>query len=294
MKKKLLIIVILLALFALFLVVRFYFFEQKEAVGRIKIISSPGAGVFIEGAAVGQTPHEATLKPGEYNLKLIPSGENTNTVAWEGRVTIYANALTFVSRELGTSELTSAGEVLTVTRMESKPKGDTGEIVIDSEPTGAIVYLDSDQKGIAPIRLSEVPVGDHEISVYLPGFFRRSQKVHVENGHVLQADFKLALDKAHKTLEDELIEKQKEATLSATPQVSPTDTGDTLTIKDTPTGFLNVRTQPSVSGEIIEKVNPGDTYTYTEEKSGWYKIKLSSGEEGWVSGDYVSLQTNLL
>lgn len=294
MKKKLLIIVILLALFAIFLVARFFFFEKKEATGRIRIISSPGAGVFIDDAAIGKTPHEGTLKPGDYQIKLIPEGENTNTVAWEGKVTVYQNALTFVSRELGTSELTSAGEILTITKMEAKSSGDTGEIYIDTEPTGGIVYLDSDQKGIAPLKLSDVAVGDHEISVYLPGFFRRSQKIHVEKGHTLNAHFKLALDKSHKTLEDELVEKQNEASAAAEAATQSREASEsaaaqtTLTIQDTPTGFLNVRDEPSVSGEVIDTVDPGDTYTYTDEQNGWYKITLSSGEFGWVSGDYVA------
>ncbi len=298
MKKKLLIMVILLALFAIFLVVRFYFFDKEDATGRIRIVSSPGAGVFLNDASVGKTPHESSLTPGEYQVKLIPEGENTNTVAWEGKVIIYENALTFVSRELGTSELTSAGEILNITAMETKPKGDVGEIQIETEPTGAIVYLDSDQKGIAPMKLSDVAVGDHEISVYMPGFFRRSQKIRVEKGHILNAQFKLALDKSHKTLEDELTEKQaeldREATASAKPtagEASPT-AEKTLTIDQTPTGFLNVRSDASVNGEVVDKVDPGDIYTYLDEQNGWYKIKLSNGDEGWVSGDYVTVNEN--
>ena len=295
MKKKLLIIGILLILFGLFIVARFFLFDQKPATGRIRIISSPGAGVFIDNAAVGKTPHDATLELGEHSIKLIPEGENTNTVPWEGKVNVYANALTFVSRELGTSELTSAGEVLSVTKMETKSKGDTGEISIETEPAGAIIYLDSDQKGIAPMKLSEVAVGDHEVSVYLPGFFRRSQKIHIEKGFTLTAQFKLALDKSHKTLEEEIVEKQKAASEEAKKQTEQKVAEEkkqeqTLKIKETPTGFLNVRSEPSVSGEVIEKVDPGETYTYTEEQDGWYKIKVSSGEEGWVSGEYIEKQ----
>ena len=129
-------------------------------------------------------------------------------------------------------------------------------------------------------------------SVYLPGFFRRSQKIHVEKGFTLHAQFKLALDKSHKTLEEELEEKQKESSLSATPKVEEKKTEQdkketTLKIKETPTGFLNVRSEASVNGEIVDKVDPGETFNYTAEQDGWYKITLSSGEEGWVSGEYI-------
>jgi uncharacterized protein YgiM (DUF1202 family) len=36
-------------------------------------------------------------------------------------------------------------------------------------------------------------------------------------------------------------------------------------------------------------VNPGEIYEYTDEQNGWYFITLDSGEEGWVSADYVEI-----
>ena len=299
MKKKLLIIIILIVLFLIFLGIRFYFFNKDAAMGRVRIMTSPSAGVFVDNVAVGKTPFESTLKPGEYQIKLIPEGENTKTVSWQGKVQLHANALTYVSRELGTSELTSAGETLTITKMEKKPTGEKGELYIETEPAGGIVYLDNDQKGIAPIRLQDVPVGDHEVSVYLPGFFRRSQKIHIEKAYTLNAAFKLALDKSHKTLEDEVKEKEVEASQEAKrkeeeeKKISPTKAAaaseTTLTILDTPTGFLNVRSEPSTAGEIITTVDPGDEFEYTGEQDGWYEITTPEGS-GWVSGDYVELQ----
>jgi len=60
-----------------------------------------------------------------------------------------------------------------------------------------------------------------------------------------------------------------------------------LVIKQTPTGWLNVREKPSSSSEIITKVYPGESYPFSEIKSGWYKILLKDLTEGWVANQYV-------
>ncbi|MCL5411275.1 MAG: SH3 domain-containing protein [Patescibacteria group bacterium] len=59
-------------------------------------------------------------------------------------------------------------------------------------------------------------------------------------------------------------------------------------ISSTPTGWLNVRGGASQSNSIITKVNPGEIYELLEEKTGWYKIKLSDGKEGWISSQYAT------
>ena len=64
--------------------------------------------------------------------------------------------------------------------MEKSPRGNTGEIEVETEPTGAIVYLDNDDKGVAPLILTDVPSGTHELSVFLPGFSRRTQKINID------------------------------------------------------------------------------------------------------------------
>src|SRR3989344_119411 len=290
MKRKMIVLVALVGAFALFVLIRFFIFDSPSATGRIKILSSPTTGVFINDVGVGKTPYEDRLKPGEYTIRLIPEGEETESVAWEGKVSIHAHTLTYVSREMGTSAITSAGEILTVVKMDRKPNGETGEVELVTDPPGAIVFLNNEEKGVAPLILQDVPVGEHELAVYLPGFFRRTKKIKIDKkGFRVQVSVKMALDKTHKTLEEELkkaaIEATKEAELTKKEEVNT----ETLTILDTPTGFLNVRAEPSLSGKIVAEVKPGEEYTYSEEDSGWYKILLEGEENGWVHGDYVTL-----
>jgi len=47
---------------------------------------------------------------------------------------------------------------------------------------------------------------------------------------------------------------------------------------------LNIRTDPSINGDIIGKAQLGDVLKYDEEKNGWYHIETSDGKIGWVCG----------
>jgi cytoskeletal protein RodZ len=74
---------------------------------------------------------------------------------------------------------------------------------------------------------------------------------------------------------------------TSTAPTAPSAAVTQLKVVDTPTGFLNVRSGPSLNDQILTKVNPGDVYSYTEVKSGWYHIILKDGSTGWVFGQYV-------
>ena len=70
-----------------------------------------------------------------------------------------------------------------------------------------------------------------------------------------------------------------------------------IQIVETGTGWLNVRTTPSLDGPILLKVFVGDEFSFVEKKDensssgtiSWYKIVLADGKEGWVYGTYVKV-----
>lgn len=291
MKKKLGFLLVLVVLFIIFLVLREVVFNKEGSTGRIKIVSSPSAGVFIDSAAVGKTPFEQKLQEGEYTIKLIPEGISKETVSWQGKVRVNKESLTYINRELGSSEVSSAGEIFTVAKMEKKPKsGNYGEVSVETDPAGAIVYLDNDEKGVSPLVMEEVLKGDHEISVFLPGFFRRTHKINVDGGYRTNAGFKLAVDQTKKDINDLRKEKEaerlkKEAEASKSAEVTESS-GTTILIQNTPTGFLRVREEPNTNAAEIARVKPGEKYGMVEETDGWFKIKIDD-KEGWVSSDYA-------
>ena len=65
--------------------------------------------------------------------------------------------------------------------------------------------------------------------------------------------------------------------------------GKQAKILTTPTGWLRVRSEPSLDGTEITRVDTGGTYQVLEEQTGWVKIRVSDTSEGWVSADYIEL-----
>ena len=61
-----------------------------------------------------------------------------------------------------------------------------------------------------------------------------------------------------------------------------------VVISKTPTGWLNVREGSGTTYARLARVNPGERFELVEERSGWYKIKLTDGREGWVASEYAA------
>lgn len=284
MKNKLLFFLILILLFGGFIFIISFVLDSSNAYGKLKVVSSPATSVFINNVVVGKTPFEEKYKPGEIILKLIPEGTATDTASWNGKVMIYKNALTYVNRELGSSDITSAGEIFTTTKMQEPPKNaNVGEISVETDPQGAIVSLDNDEKGNAPLVMQDVPKGDHELSIYMPGFFRRTQKINVDPGYTVNAHFKLAIDQSQKK-----IEEIKESSSSA----KTTKTKTMVEIKDNELGFLRVREEPSVTASEAARVKPGEKFELLDEQEDWFKISYEEGKSGWIFAEYASKLTD--
>lgn len=74
-----------------------------------------------------------------------------------------------------------------------------------------------------------------------------------------------------------------------TPSISPVPTAIPPRIKILPTsvGYLNVRTEPSLTAGILRQVKPGDIFEFEQKSGKWYQIKLDGQILGWVFGDYA-------
>lgn len=286
MKKKLILLLFLLTLFGVIILGRYLFLSKENSFGLLKITSVPSSTVFINSVAIGKTPlTDYKYKTGEIILKLIPEKTATETASWQGKVQIYKNALTVVNRELGSSDINSSGNIFTLTKMPDQPQNPgTGEVYIETEPQGAIVYLDNDEKGVGSLLLQNILKGDHELSVFMPQFIRRTQKINVEPGFRVNAAFKLAIDQSQKTTTPTGVDTSETASDSASKNKTM------IVVNDTPTGWLRVRAEPSVNASESARVNPGEKYEVMEEKEGWYKIQYIEGKMGWISSEYTKKQ----
>lgn len=263
--------VILLLLAALSFAGYKYFSTQGGGMGGLRVVSTPTASVFIGEKLLGRTPFEDKIKTGDYIIKLIPEGTSQTVATWQGKVVVNSGVLTFVNRELGVNDLATSGEILTLEKITEKD----AQIAVLSNPDSATVALDGQEKGSAPLILRNLSSGDHDVSVSSAGFNTRTVKVRTTEGYKLTASFQLS------------VAGGGEASSSGTS--SNTDNSDKplVVIKDTPTGFLRVRIEPSTKATEAGQVKPGEKYPFLEETEGWFKIEYEEGKEGWVSSTYA-------
>ncbi len=92
-------------------------------------------------------------------------------------------------------------------------------------------------------------------------------------------------------LDDSLTPPTTVATSTVATSTTPTPSVvvKKLRIRETETGWLNVRATPSPTGTRVTRVSPRTEYEYKELKDGWYLIVVDAKTEGWVLGEYVEL-----
>jgi hypothetical protein len=110
------------------------------AMGTLDVQSSPaGVQVFIDGENRGQTPARLSLKPGAHILELRGRG---------------------VPRVIPVN-VAAGGQVSQYLEFADTPS--TGQLQIQSQPAGARVSVDGVDRGVAPLTVSSLSPGDHEV-----------------------------------------------------------------------------------------------------------------------------------
>ncbi|HOT03385.1 MAG TPA: PEGA domain-containing protein [Methanolinea sp.] len=128
----------------------------QPTTGDILVSSVPdGAAIYLDGNYRGKTlqgnPFDITgVAPGTHTVTLLKSGyqDYSTTVA------VSAGKTSTVSVSL------TAGSVPST----------TGDVMAQSSPSGADVYLDNVYKGFTPLSLHDVPVGSHVVTFRMPGY----------------------------------------------------------------------------------------------------------------------------
>lgn len=296
----------------------------KGAQAALQVASVPKATLFLNGEHQGSTPYfSEELQPGEYTVKLVPESDDVLLVPWETQVVLTKGVMTVVNHEFGPSEDESAGEIIT---LEPISDTKTAEIMVVSSPDGAVVSLDGEPQGFAPISLPNVEEGDHLITVSLPGYQEREIRAKAANGYQLAINAQLALEEAPEeedleaTESAELEEGEGEAEVDgeqeSEDEVTPTPTEEPKEADETPTptpetseatqtdlerpyvtidspsvGWVRVRKNPCTADEDrcqeLAKADDGESFSLLDSENGWYKIEYSNSIEGWISGQYA-------
>ena len=269
--------------------------NRSPKQGELKVDSQPAASVFLEDKHIGRTPIGKTpfkVDEGEYLLKIVPDPGITELATWQEKVRIGGNALTYINVLLSESELTSSSYVLWLEKITSKKS----ELSVTTNPDGATVIVDGEMKGMSPLTVPDVTPGDHTVTLVSRGFNTKEIKVKFSEGYRIVTSVKMALSSGTPT---------PDASPSATPSVTGTGTPKVtatpvasgsavitdvdkpyVLIKETPTGFLRVRTEASTGSAEIARVKPGEKYPYLDSKPDWLRIKVASDKTGWVSSLY--------
>lgn len=287
MKRKLIFLVILIGLVLLIAGVIRFLANRGPKEGELRVDSQPVATIFLDNRNIGRTPFKDKVEAGEYTIKLVPESATAQLTTWEGRIAVGVNLLTYVNANLSESELATAVDVVWLEKITSKES----ELSVTTSPDGATVLVDDQTRGVTPLSISDIPAGDHNLSITSSGFLSRSIKIKTTPGYRLIANLKLALSAGGPTASPsaaptpDLSETPTSVATSSSTQPDPPK--PFVVIKDTPTGFLRVRLEPSTSASEAGRVNPGEKYTYTDTENGWYEISYDGKNSGWVSGQYV-------
>lgn len=264
MKKNVAFLLVLLVLAGIFWFGwKWYLSQKKLPPGALQVTSAPQASVFLDEKPLGETPfYDEQIAPGDYNLRLTTTEDESTPSSWQAKIKIAPRVLTAVDRNLDSNDSKSFGAVLTMEQLNNKK---LTEISLVSNPDGVVVKLDNTDKGSTPLIIRGVSAGDHQLLFSYPGFQDLPLRITVNAGYNLLARVKLA-----------------------TSEPPPaTASGAKVKINETPTGWLRVRFEPSLISSEVAKVNPGETHLLLEEQEGWFKIQYEDGKEGWISSRYA-------
>jgi len=273
--KKVIFVAVCFLIALLIFVLVVFLLNRRPAKGALQVTSSPKSKVYLNEKLIGETPlcqceGNKMLDVGEYTIRLVP--QEGNFEPFQRKINISPKVLTVVDRNFAQTALAQASIITLVPITDKK----NAQISVISFPDKSQVFLDSDLVGQTPVLLKNITESDHEIKIVKQGYKEKILRIKTVLGYKLEAIVYLGIDPEVAT---------SSATLISSPSAKVAS--QTITILETPTGFLRVRKEPSVSSEEIGRVNPGDIFDLLEERQGWYKIQLKDKQEGWVSSQYA-------
>jgi hypothetical protein len=276
MKKILFIIVPVLLAIAIFVVI-FIVVNKDTGKGALQVTSFPLSKVYLDNKFIGQTPFckcevNDMIITGTHSLRLVPQG---GFEAFEEKITITPSVLTVVDRTFGPGA-SSQGSIISLMPISDNKDA---QLLIISFPNKSQVFLDSNPSGSSPLLLKNLTISDHEIKLTKDGYKDKTLKIRTILGYKLEALVFLGVN---------LTAATTSALPSPSASVSPTPVAVVkVLILSTPTGFLRVRQDATIASNQVGTVNPGEKYDFVAEKPGWFEIKLTNGQTGWISSQYA-------
>ncbi|HYM65067.1 MAG TPA: PEGA domain-containing protein [Candidatus Sulfotelmatobacter sp.] len=272
--RKLFFIIIPLFLAFVVCAVLIFILSFNKPKGALQVTANNKSKIYLDGKIIGETPLcKCELKDmitiGDHIIRLVP--EQGSFEPFEQKITISSKVLTVVDRNFADVGISNASLISLVPISDKKD----AQISVVSFPDSVQVYLDNNLVGQSPVLLKHITDSEHELKLSREGYKDKIVRIKTILGYKLEALIFLGIDPSVAS---------SSATLISTPSSLLVSK---VTILDTPTGFLRVRQDASVASSEIAQVKPGESYVLLDEKTGWYQIKLTDGQKGWISSQYA-------
>jgi len=136
-------------------------------IGTLSLTSDPDvAEIEIDGRTYGNTPFSDFFEQGQHRIRLTKNGYKP----YEKIVTVNRDEKTELN-----------------IKMEELP----GSLAIESEPTGAALFINGVDYGVTPYRKESIEAGDYEIRLSMDGYDTLEQVVTVHPGEPMNRTFTL-------------------------------------------------------------------------------------------------------
>lgn len=263
----------------------------------LEITSNVSARILLNNEDRGTTPLRlSALQAGTYTLRLTPLDPSPGYSPYETTISLGKGGSVNVNHSFAPSLPDTSGYTLEL----SPTRGQESHLSVITDPDHANLTLDNNPQGYTSPQ-SDTPVtpGSHSLLLTSPGYKSLALTVNISEGYSLLVKAKLALDTiVLSTPAPASSSAEPTASPSASPSTSPSPSPSSsplvakpyVEIQETGTGWLRVRSSPSVSSAELGQVDVGTRLEYLGETSdsGWHKVEFD-GQEGWVSGKYGQL-----
>lgn len=258
------------------------FWLEKSEEARISVTSNPeGAEITINEESQGASPLSLPLSPGAYTLSISKPG-------YEGEILKVQVQAGYKLNAWFKLKLRPVPEGPTEIALSDWGFSEGENVAILYDFSTADAGLSSDIStwtlGISHYFLT------HPEEEAVDYFLEPSGKVLDSSGSEVSGEWvsKEKITLAYLgTAGVEVPQEAKDGLIKFLKLTFPSVAGPKVKILPTGVGFLRVRSGPGTSYEEIAKITPGEEYPVLEEKSGWYKISLADGSEGWITGRWA-------
>ena len=287
-RKLLFILAVIFITAGLFLFVKVLDSFKSPGKGALQINTNVKSKVFLNGVEIGTAPlckctENETIQSGIYDLRIEP--EDKNLAAFSTKVKINGGVLTAVERTFLSGAYASAS-ILTLEKSTSQQP----ELIITSLPDKAIVTIDSISKGITPYHATDLSVSEHELRIGKEGFQEKTMQIKMIENHKLVVEVYLGTQGADEQLEQQAKTNNEGTEEVKTDELETIEIEDrTVTILDTPNGFLRVRSGAGTNFPEVTRVNNGDTFNLIKEESGWLEIQIDTQTSGFISSEFAKI-----